>query len=248
MNLAEALHLELPTTVAITGGGGKTTTLRTLGEQLSGKVWESTTTHLGTDQLDIAEHHFRVEEVNQSTVAAWLQYRTCLLTGDFTPDDRVHGPTETQMTAIYQAACEHRVSLVLEADGSRSRPLKAPGINEPATPAWSRVVITVVGLSVLGSPFGEETVHRVQPYAEITGSVLGDPITLTQIVKLLVSPQGGLKNNPPASRKIVLFNQADTEQLRGEVRECVAPLLEGGFDQVLIGSYRYLPQRWLSIE
>jgi probable selenium-dependent hydroxylase accessory protein YqeC len=248
MNLAEALHLELPTIVAITGGGGKTTTLRTLGEQLQGKVWESTTTHLGTDQLDIAEHQFCVEHIDRASIDSWLAYRTCLLTGDFTLDDRVHGPTEVQMKEIYQAAREQQVSLVLEADGSRSRPLKAPGTNEPATPSWAQVVITVVGLSVLGQPFSDETVHRVQPYAEITGAQPGDLILMPDIVKLLINPRGGLKNSPATARKVVLFNQADTESLREEVCQFASSLLRGGFDQVLIGSFRNFSEDWLSLE
>jgi molybdenum cofactor cytidylyltransferase len=238
MNLVEALEPALPARIAIVGGGGKTTTLFQLAQQLPGRVWVSTTTHLGTDQLNGADKHFIVHEVNPDSIAQWLKQKSTLLTGDFTADERVRGPDAEVLAQLYEAAKQTQISLVVEADGSRSRPLKAPGENEPATPAWAEMVITVVGLSVLGSPFSEATVHRVEPFKRLTGMHEGEPISLDSILRLLIHPLGGLKNSPTQARKIILFNQADTAELCDQVTAIAPALLAGGYERVLVGALK----------
>jgi probable selenium-dependent hydroxylase accessory protein YqeC len=241
MRLFEAINPKLPARIAIVGGGGKTTTLFQLARQLPGKVWVSTTTHLGTDQLTETDRHFIVHEVTEESINDWLQQKTTLLTGDFTEDDRVKGPSAEVMAQIKKAADERGISLLIEADGSKSRPLKAPGENEPATPTWAETVITIVGSSVLGKKFDDSTVHRVDPYISITGSRMGDEITLDTVLQVLCSPVGGLKNSPAAAQKVALFNQADTEEMRKKIGERASELLAAGYDKVVIGALKHAP-------
>jgi molybdenum cofactor cytidylyltransferase len=241
VNLAEALKPTLPARIAIVGGGGKTTALFQLAHQLQGHIWISTTTHLGTDQLVFADRHFIVQRVDEENIAHWLRQKVTLLTGDFTPDDRVRGPGDDLLQQLYQVAGEKKISLLVEADGSRSRPLKAPGVNEPPIPAWAEMVVVVVGLSVLGQAFNEATVHRVEPFSQITGLQLGQPIELESIAKLLVHPQGGLKNSQAQAMKVVLLNQADTSEIREQASKIAPELLAAGYDCVLIGSLKDAP-------
>lgn len=241
MRLYEAIDPKLPARIAIVGGGGKTTTLFELARQLPGKVWVSTTTHLGTDQLMETDKHFIVHEVTEDSINDWLQQKTTLLTGDFTEDDRVKGPSAELMAQIKKAADERGISLLIEADGSKSRPLKAPGENEPATPAWAETVITIVGSSVLGKIFDDSTVHRVDPYMKITGSKPGDVITLENVIQVLSSPVGGFKNSPASAHKVALFNQADTEEMRKMIGERAFELLAAGYDKVVIGALKKCP-------
>jgi molybdenum cofactor cytidylyltransferase len=153
----------------------------------------------------------------------------------------VKSPGNDVLEQIFLAAQQERVSLVVEADGSRSRPLKAPRENEPATPSWAEMVITVVGLSVLGKPFDETTVHRVEPFKHITGLREGELITPESIAHLLAHPQGGLKNSPAGARKVALLNQADTAELREQVAAIVPELLTAGYERVLIASLKHDP-------
>ena len=241
MNLAEALKPTLPARIAIVGGGGKTTALFQLAHQLQGQSWVSTTTHLGTDQLGFADRHFIVQRVDEENIAHWLRQKVTLLTGDFTPDDRVEGPEDDLLQQLYQVAGEKKISLLVEADGSRSRPLKAPGVNEPPIPAWAEMVVVVVGLSVLGQSFNETTVHRVEPFSQITGLQIGQPIKLESIAKLLIHPQGGLKYCPDQAVKVLLLNQADTNEICEQATRIAPQLLAAGYDRVLIGSLKDAP-------
>jgi len=241
MNLAEAIHPQLPARIAIVGGGGKTSALFQLVRQLPGPVWATTTTHLGTDQLDFSDQHFIVRQVEEDEIKQWLKQKVTLLTGEFTPDDRIRGPEVKVLEKIHQAAVIRAVSLVVEADGSRSRPLKTPGANEPATPDWAEMVITVAGLSALGQPFSEVTVHRMEPFSQITGLQVGQTITFESIIQLLADPQGGLKNCPKGATRVALLNQADTPVLSEQAAAKAPELLAGGYDQVVISSLKFAP-------
>jgi probable selenium-dependent hydroxylase accessory protein YqeC len=61
---------------------------------------------------------------------------------------------------------------------------------------------------------------------------------MDDIVNLLIHPQGGLKNIPAGAARIVLLNQADSENLRVSARRYVGKLLDGGFDRVVICALR----------
>ncbi len=99
--------------------------------------------------------------------------------------------------------------ILVEADGSRRLPLKAPGEHEPVIPQSSGRVIAVVGLEAVGNPLDEEHVFRASDYSRITGIPAGSPVTAESVVSVLLSPQGIFKDSPPRSRRVVFLNKAD---------------------------------------
>ena len=70
------------------------------------------------------------------------------------------------------------IPLIIEADGSRRRPLKAPAVYEPVVPEWIESVIVVAGLSGLGKPLSDEWVHRPRLFSDLSGAELDETITL----------------------------------------------------------------------
>lgn len=241
MNLVEAIPPTLPARIAIVGGGGKTTTLFMLARQIPGLVWVTTTTHLGTDQLDHTAQHFTIGEPGEIDVPRLISKRTTLITGLFTPDDRVKGPEPEVMDEIVRIADHEKISLVVEADGARSHPIKAPAEHEPVIPGWAECVIVVVGLSVLGKPLTSDWVHRPERFEMLTGLQQGEAITMECITAMLVSPQGGLKGIPLNASRIALLNQADDENTGLLAASAVGKILAGGFDRVVIGSLKNFP-------
>ena len=241
MNLFEATQPALPARIAIVGGGGKTTTLFMLARQIPGLVWVTTTTHLGTDQLDCTAQHFIISEPGEIDVPRLKSKRTTLITGLFTPDDRVRGPEPEVMDEIARIADRQGISLVVEADGARSHPVKAPAEYEPVIPGWAQTVIVVVGLSVLEKPLTSDWVHRPERFGMLTGLHQGEAITMESIAAMLVSPLGGLKGIPANTRKIALLNQADDENTDLLAALAAEKILAGGYDRVVIGSLIHFP-------
>lgn len=124
-----------------------------------------------------------------------------------------------------------RRAVLIEADGSAGRPLKAPGPGEPVIPRFIDTFAVVVGLSALGRPVSEETVHRLDPFLRITGSSPGERITTDLILRLITHPSGSFKSCPAGLRRLLILNQADTPEivrLAEKIAESVMSRTESG--------------------
>lgn len=240
MNLFEALGQQEPLHLAAVGGGGKTTAVFQLARQVKGPAWVTTTTHLGTDQLALADRHWILHSLSEVDPARFLDQKVTLLTDEVTPDNRVKGPEPKILQMLAAEASRLGVSLLVEADGARSHPLKAPAEHEPVIPAWVDTVIVVAGLSVLGKPLTAEWVHRPERFSQLSGVRPGEPVTLNGIIRMMIDPLGGLKGITPGMKKIALFNQADQASLSQEEESELEVLLDR-YDLVLVASLGHDP-------
>ena len=93
---------------------------------------------------------------------------------------------------------------LLEADGSRRLPLKAPAPHEPPIPPFVDSVLVVAGLSALGHSLDPEWVYQPDRFAALAGLAPGAPITPEGLVQVLRHPQGGLKNIPAGARRLAV--------------------------------------------
>ena len=218
------------------GAGGKTTAMFQLARQLEPPVLVSASTHLGVEQISLADAHFVVDLSSSITdLRGRLVDGVNLFTGPIGQDNRTQGLSENNLNDLHRLAGDLACSLLVEADGSRRLPLKAPAPHEPAIPGWVNMVAVLVGLSGLDKPLTAETVHRPEIFASLSGAEMGKPVSLPDIIRVLLHPQGGLKNIPPGARKVVFFNQADTPYLQAEAAKA-APQLWGRYDSILIAS------------
>jgi len=117
-------------------------------------------------------------------------------------------PPEAIDEAWLSGAAEY---VIVEADGSRRLPLKAPRPHEPVIPAETTIVIGLVGLSALGQPLDEEHVCGADLFAGLTGCRPGELVGPGEVVKLVLHPEGLFKNAPEEARRILFLNQADEE-------------------------------------
>jgi molybdenum cofactor cytidylyltransferase len=241
LNLAQALAPELPARIAIVGAGGKSTAMFQLAGQLPGKVWTTTTTHLGIDQLDRTDQHYIISEPREIDLPRLISKHSTLITGLFTANDRVRGPELEVLEALVRCANDEGISLIVEADGSRLHPLKAPAEHEPVIPAWVKMVVVVVGMSALDKPLSPVWVHRPERFEALTGLRQGELITVDAVCRMLLHPQGGLKGIPPRASRAVLFNQVENGLTLDRVMEGVRDLYDGGYSNVIIGSLQHAP-------
>ena len=241
MNLLQALNTTHPLCAAIVGAGGKTTAMFSLARQVPGPAWVTTSTHLGTDQAVYADRHFILNKSSDFKLAEYLQHKVTLLTGGVTPDDRLHSPAPELLALIHEHAEREGISLLLEADGSRSIPLKAPGDHEPVIPVWVTSVMVLVGCSGIGRRLSGQTVFRAERFSQLTGLPMGEIITPENVRDLLLHPLGGLKNIPAGTLKAVLFNQVESAQARAVIGKIAPDLLRGGYDRVIAGGLKSAP-------
>jgi molybdenum cofactor cytidylyltransferase len=127
----------------------------------------------------------------------------------------------------------HQIPLLIEADGARGKPLKAPGGHEPPIPEFVDLVVQVAGLSGLGNPIDDQHIHRPATYSKLSELNPGDKVTIDAMAKVLLHPAGGMKNIPEVARRVVLLNQADTPELQAAAGN-LAKRLGTGYDAVLV--------------
>ena len=122
--------------------------------------------------------------------------------------------TPDVLLALHEESISRGRLLLVEADGARQKPLKAPAENEPPIPAFVAMVVVVAGMSGLGKPLSAEEVHRPEIFSSLSGLKIGETISGEALVRVLAHRQGGLKNIPRRARHSVLLNQADTPELQ----------------------------------
>ena len=125
--------------------------------------------------------------------------------------------------------------LLIEADGSRQKPLKAPNGYEPPIPDFVENVILVAGLNGLGKPLDENFIHRPEIFGRLSGLKSGETVTASALLHVLTHPKGGLKNIPENARRVVLLNQADSSTLQSQAKT-IAKELTLDFQAVIITS------------
>ncbi len=236
MDLVQAIRAGRSIRLALVGAGGKTTAMFQLARQMGAPVLVSASTHLGVEQIILADKHFVVDpSMRIADLPDRLVEGINLFTGPTGEDNRTTGLSEKNLDDLHRLADELACPLLVEADGSRRLPLKAPAAHEPPIPGWVNTVAVLVGLSGLDQPLAVETVHRPEIFSALSGAEMGEPVGMLAVIRVLLHPQGGLKNIPPDARKVVIFNQADTPHLQSEAAR-VAPQLLGNYESVLIAS------------
>jgi molybdenum cofactor cytidylyltransferase len=248
MRLFEAARIGTAPRLALTGAGGKTTAMFHLGRELvdaavkkgaPGTALLTSTTHLAAGQLSLSDHHFTINSPQEiDALGARLPSGVVLLTGPLGSGQRTRGLDEKAMLhllALAETSPDGPLPLLVEADGSRQRPLKAPADYEPVVPDWVDQVLVFAGLSALGKPLDSEWVHRPERFASLAGLQLGQEISISALEKVLVSQKGGLKGLPDSARRVAVLNQADTEQLRKAGLQ-LAQAIQGQYAASLIAS------------
>ncbi|HEX8993102.1 MAG TPA: selenium cofactor biosynthesis protein YqeC [Anaerolineales bacterium] len=220
--------------VAFVGAGGKTTAMFQLARQLPPPVLITTSTHLATWQIQLADQHLTLAQARHEFSGGVKSGGVLLVTEPLGSDDRFSAPSGEGLAWLHDIAKANHIPLLIEADGARQKPLKAPGPHEPAIPPFSDLIVVVAGLSGLGKPLSETFVHRPELFASRSGLGAGDRVSADGLVRVLKdSEEGGLKNVPAGTRRVILLNQADTDELRAQARGMVTQLL-GSYDSALI--------------
>ena len=234
-NLVKALRLGPTPQLALVGSGGKTTALFQIARQLKPPVILTTTTHLAVEQIHWGDRHIMISQMDDlQTFTDRLPPEVIVVTGQQVSGGRIVGLGQHLIRQLANM-CAGKLPLLIEADGARLRPLKAPGEHEPALPDFVSEVIVSAGLSALGKPLTAEWVHRPEYFARLTGLQEGELITPQSLKQALLHPNGGLKGIPERARPICILNQADTPELQSFAGEMAASLL-GAYQSVLVTS------------
>lgn len=187
--------------ISFVGAGGKTTTIEKLSKELSSlnkKVLVTTSTAMFNPNMDIYD---------------------IIFIGSF-PEDYV--PKDSSITFYADTSIGKKVKcldlnnideiikrdvfdyILIEADGSREKPIKAPNETEPVITNYTTKTVGVIGLDSLGKPI-QEICHRPEILCKLTDKLIDDSVDINSITELVKSPLGLFKN--AVGEKILYINK-----------------------------------------
>jgi molybdenum cofactor cytidylyltransferase len=220
--------------VAIVGGGGKSSLLFALTAALPGRVVATTTTRIFRSQL---EHAGEVATLADTSWRAQLDsFASTLLVVGGLEGDRAHGvPDSLPGELLAHPRVDH---VVVEADGSRMRPVKAPAEHEPVVPPDTTCLIAVAGIDALDEAI-DRVAHRPERVSALTGMAPDQRLTPEALAALLTSPEGGLKRLPDRARAMLFINKVESDEARDAARAVARAALETPrVECVVIGALR----------
>lgn len=233
MQLKQALRLEGAPQVAFVGAGGKTTAMFQLARQFERPVLVTTSTHLSAEQVQLGDEALIFERGAELGALLPREFpRVVALSGPRQADGRMGGLSDEALVALSEVARREGLPLLIEADGARLKPFKAPEAHEPAIPGFVDAVVVVAGLSALSKPLDAESVHRPERFAALAGASPGAALTVEHLAKVLGHQEGGLKNIPQGARRVALLNQVEDDERAAAAKRLADPLLEH-YDAVL---------------
>lgn len=206
---------------ALVGAGGKTTVMYQLAEYLSHmgkKVLVSTTTHILQPSPAV------YADSKEHLLALWQQgsYGVCGIPA-----------AEGKLTMLPLNELHERVQLadivLLEADGAKGRPCKAPAAHEPVILPECDMVIGVVGLDAVGGR-ADDVCLRADKVRQLLQRSERHRLTPEDIALLLTAPYGTRKDVGDRNYHLVL-NKCDTAERMLLAREISGYLQQRGINE-----------------
>lgn len=216
---------------SVIGGGGKTTLLRSLADELvaEGKtVILATTTHfLPFSGIDT------VVSADEFEVARQVKAQRVICVG--TPAHEARNAGKLAPSRIAPQVLAGLADFVLvEADGSKHMPVKAHSDREPVIPDGSDLTIMVIGANALGRPVAE-TVHRAELFCENLKCEQNDVVTPKLLARHLATEARRSAVDP----NLVIVNQAECPEAIEAAHALYEDLIAMGMKvPVLAGSIR----------
>ena len=223
--LEESISLD-GNVISLVGGGGKTTVMYHLAEyaqRLGKRTGVITTTKIFRPPV--------VCRTPEDCQVRWEagQYAVC---GQDAPDGKLRAPTAQMLDYLL---CEAEVLLV-EADGAKGLPCKAPAEHEPVILPQTSVVLGVMGLDALGRSI-EENCFRPEQVSALLQRDRSHLLTPEDMAKLLLSPQGTRKHVGGRNYHIIL-NKCDNETRLSAGKAVVQKLEQLGHVQTVLTCFQ----------
>jgi probable selenium-dependent hydroxylase accessory protein YqeC len=199
-DVAAALAIGERSHIALTGGGGKTTLLHALAGRLGGRVTLTTTTKMAA-----SEHGGRpvLLDPTDDAVAASMSSAPVMVWS------RIDG---AKAIGVDPARCDAWFAVgdhvVVEADGSRGRPFKAPSEFEPVIPSTATLVLSLIGADALGRVIADQC-HRPLRVAALAGCRADRRLDPAPAARVLLHERGVRRSVPTGAEFVIAVTKVD---------------------------------------
>jgi len=202
--------------ISIIGAGGKTSLMFRLAKELAEtgkKVLTTTTTKIFFPDKSLSPETIITHSAKGLIEASEKCLRQYFHFSAGNHHDKNSGKLEglspDTIDAVWQTGLFDWI--IVEADGSRQKPLKATAAHEPVVPASTTCLVHVIGLDSVGRPLDEHHVHRAGIFSHNTGLAPGKPVDEQSIAISIAVEIKKAADLCAASDHILFLNKADTQ-------------------------------------
>jgi len=225
--------------ISIVGAGGKSSLFSLIAGELiknNEKTILTTTAHMflwqlssflkkgiliDTDNEQVMENNIKqyFDNIRQEKIAILVCNRSVDIN-----DIKCSGPKIKYLDKWWEKKLARYI--LVEADGAKGKPIKAPDTHEPPVPKNTTDIIGVIGIESIGLTLSEESVFRSHIFSSLTGLNYGEKVNLESVVKLINHPKGLFKNAPTGSKKYLFINKVNCKKRIDIAERLIAKVLK----------------------
>ena len=237
MKLHLALGISSGDVAAFVGAGGKSSAILTIADELSEAGM--TVVAVPTTKLLVSEAE-RIGPLATSEDADELRAKARealsggaagVVVGSGVRSKNRVGGVEPQLVSSLVSLAD---VVLVEADGSRRRPIKGTAEHEPVLPDAATLVVAVGNIGAFGMPVDEEHVHRAELFSKLTGIGAGQSITARAFARALA--EGSLSAIPDGARPAALITGVHPGKSMADASVVTRELWRLGIERVVLSS------------
>lgn len=224
IDLIKCFNIRHGHVISVVGAGGKSDLLSYLGRALVGKTILMPSTKM-----------YRPEASWPLQLNKKIEWQEPFGIDEtvVTAHQELQGKLSGVNSLVFDADYDH---IVIEADGSKGRPLKGWHFDEPVVIEETTLTIGIIDITSLNMPINGSTIHRLELFKGLTKT--DEKISLRNLADIIYHPMGLFKNS--RGKKVLFINKVESSQLMKDALELCDLLESGGchslLDQVIIGS------------
>lgn len=236
MGLKDIIGINKGSIISIVGAGGKTSLMYSLSEELGHdyKILLTTTTKIYLP--DDEKYDFLVIDDEEFDCCGCNDHKGIYVYGRYVNEEnKIVGLTKE----VLDKQIQNFDYILVEADGSKGRPVKGWRDNEPVVSLKTEKTVGVLSIEVLGKKINEDTVYRVDEFTDVTSSSRGEAITIEHMASLILHPKGLFKDS--AGERILFINKVEDTKNTVIAYRLISSILEKNssyIDKIIIGSLK----------
>ncbi|HAT4314030.1 selenium cofactor biosynthesis protein YqeC [Clostridium perfringens] len=211
-SLSDLIDIKIGDIISVVGSGGKTTFIYNLAKEIKNeKILISTTTKMLCPEENQVDYFFCLSEDNEISIKEGRTF----IAGEKVSKNKISG--DVSLIKKYMSRFDY---VLLECDGSKTKPLKGWNSTEPVILNETTKTIGIIPLHIVGEKITEKNIHRIEIFNDVFKTKVGDEITLNVISEIITNPKGLFKD--AVGEKILFLNRINDDKSK----ELVWKLLE----------------------
>lgn len=206
------INLNKKEIITIVGAGGKTSIMFNIAKKLSRirkKVLVTTTTKIMKPNEEGIEVYIgevkNISLINKNIIVAGSK---------IVEKNKIKGYSNYDIDNIFSKKIFDYI--IVEGDGAKRKPIKAPRKNEPIVPPNTDILIGVIGMDSYEKEVNEDNVFGLEEFLRITGKDKNKKIDVNDIKELIINSQGLFKYK--SKKNILVLNKINEKSLEASNR------------------------------